>query len=151
LLDTPEDRFNAQIDLNLKAVWAGAVAAARRMEAGSAIVNISSGSSIGPRIANGPYSAAKAAVNSLTATLAYELAPRIRVNAVAPGPVLTPNFRDSAKIKDGEEEAFLKNKMNVPTGRWGTPQDVAAAVVYLASPAAQWVMGQVFFITGGRL
>jgi len=150
LLDTPEDRFDAQIDLNFKAVWTGAVAAARRMQPGSTIINISSGSSVGPRLSNGPYAAAKAAVNSLTATLAYELAPAIRVNAVAPGPVLTPNFRESAKIKDGEEEAFLKQHLNVPSGRWGTPQDIAAAVVYLASPAAQWIMGQIIFVTGGR-
>lgn len=149
LLETPEESWDAQIDLNLKAVWAGAAAAARRMREGGAIINISSGSSVGPRVRNGPYSAAKAAVNSLTATLAYELAPRIRVNAVAPGPILTPNFIHSAKVTPDNRDQILK-QIGVPMGRWGQPMDVAAAVVYLASPAAQWVMGQVFFVTGGR-
>ena len=95
LTRTSESQWDAQIDLNLKAVWSGAVAAARVMaDNGGVIINISSRTAYGPQRKNGPYAASKAAVNSLTETLSVELAPSIRVNAVAPGPVPTQNFFD---------------------------------------------------------
>ena len=98
LTRTPEDRWDAQIDLNLKSVWAGCVAAANLMqENGGAIINISSRTAFGPQKKNGPYAAAKAATNSLTETLSAELGPKIRVNAIAPGPVPTQNFFESGK------------------------------------------------------
>ena len=93
LTRTPDENWDAQIDLNFKAVWMGAVVAAGHMtEEGGAIINISSRASQGPQMKNGPYGAAKAAVNSLTRTLSVELAPNIRVNAIAPGPIPTENF-----------------------------------------------------------
>lgn len=152
LTRTPEDKFDAQIDLNLKAVWAGCVEAAKHMkENGGAIVNISSSSSRGMRgnIKNGPYGASKAAVNSLTATFALEMAPAIRVNAVAPGPIATQNFIDSMKMTTPEREAELMEYMQIPMKRIGDPEDIGAAVVYMVSPASKWVTGQTLFVTGG--
>lgn len=152
LTRTPEDKFDAQIDLNLKAVWAGCVEAAKHMkENGGAIINISSSSSRGMRgnLKNGPYGASKAAVNSLTATFALELAPDIRVNAVAPGPIATQNFIDSMKMTTPEREAELMEYMQIPMKRIGDPEDIGAAVVYMASPASKWVTGQTLFVTGG--
>ena len=152
LTRTSEPEFDAQIDLNLKAVWAGCVIAAELMQgSGGAIVNISSRAAkdMGPSIKNGPYGASKAAVNSLTATFSRELAPRIRVNAIAPGPIPTENFIDSMKMHTPEREAELKRYMALPLERWGTPEDIGAAVVYMASPAAGWVTGQVLYVTGG--
>jgi len=150
LTKTSEQNWDAQIDLNLKAVWMGALVAARHMqENGGAIVNTSSRASYGPQVKNGPYGAAKAAVNSLTKTLSVELAPKIRVNAVAPGPVPTKNFNDCMQTDTEEKREQLRNMMRIPLQRYGTEEDIAAAVVYLASPAAGWVTGDCLFVTGG--
>lgn len=145
LTRTPEDRWDAQLDLNLKAVWAGAVKAAAAMERGS-IVNISSRAAAGPQLKNGPYGASKAAVNSLTQTLAVELAPNIRVNAVAPGPIPTENFNQSTNFPEGKP---VEQLIGVPLGRLGAPEDIGRAVVFMASPAADWITGQCLYVTGG--
>lgn len=151
LTRTPEENFDAQIALNLKAVWMGASVAARHMgERGGAIVNISSRSAFGPQVKNGPYGAAKAAVNSLTSTLSVELAPKIRVNAVAPGPVPTENFDECMGTDTEEKREKLLGMIGIPLGRYGDPEDIAAAVVFMASPAASWVTGQCLYVTGGR-
>ena len=151
LTRTSEGQFAAQIDLNLKAVWMGATIAAKAMgEDGGAIVNISSRSAFGPQVKNGPYGASKAAVNSLTSTLSVELAPNIRVNAVAPGPVPTENFNDCMGTETDEQRQKLLNMIGIPLQRYGTPEDIAAAVVYMASPASSWVSGQCLYVTGGR-
>ena len=149
---TSREEFDAQINLNLTAVWAGCVEAAKHMaENGGAIVNISSSSSknMGPNLKNGPYGASKSAVNSLTATFSRELAPKIRVNAVAPGPIPTENFIDSMKMHTKEREEELKQYIALPLERWGEPEDIGAAVVYMASDASAWVTGQTLFVTGG--
>ena len=151
LTRTSEANFDAQISLNLKAVWMGATVAARHMgEPGGAIVNISSRSAFGPQVKNGPYGAAKAAVNSLTSTLSVELAPKIRVNAAAPGPVPTENFDDCMGTDTEEKREKLLQMIGIPLQRYATPQDIAAAVVFMASPAASWVTGQCLYVTGGR-
>lgn len=151
LTRTPEENFDGQIALNLKAVWMGSSVAARHMaEAGGAIINISSRSAFGPQVKNGPYGAAKAAVNSLTSTLAAEVAPKIRVNAVAPGPVPTENFDDCMGTDTPEKREKLLGMIGIPMGRYGEPEDIAAAVVFMASPAASWVTGQCLYVTGGR-
>ena len=150
LTRTSEASFDAQVSLNFKAVWMGSIVAARHMQDhGGAIVNISSRSSYGPQVKNGPYGAAKAAANSLTATLAREVAPRIRVNAVAPGPTPTENFNECMGTVDEEKRAKLLDHIGVPLRRYGTGEDIAAAVVYMASPASSWVTGQCLYVTGG--
>ena len=113
------------------------------MKEGGAIINISSSSSKNMRgnLKNGPYGASKAAVNSLTATLALELAPKIRVNAIAPGPIPTENFKDSMNMHTEERP--------IPLNRWGSPEDIGAAVVFMASNASSWVTGQCLFVDGG--
>ncbi len=156
LTRTPEDRWDAQINLNLKAVWQGCVVAAEHINASEradgatgSIINISSESSKGPQVKNGPYGASKAAVNSLTATLSVELAPQVRVNAVSPGPVLTDNFIESTGY-EGERKDMIDKQMKIPLRRIGNDRDIAAAVVFLASPAANWITGQVVSVNGGR-
>jgi 7-alpha-hydroxysteroid dehydrogenase len=149
LTRTPEDRWNAQIDLNLKSVWAGSTAAAKLMdEAGGVIINISSRTAFGPQSKNGPYAAAKAATNSLTETLSVELAPKIRVNAVAPGPVPTQNFQESTGINEAQVPEMEKS-LGIPLQRLGKVEDIGAAVVFIASPAAGWITGQCLYVTGG--
>jgi 7-alpha-hydroxysteroid dehydrogenase len=148
LTKTPEDRWDAQIDLNLKSVYLGATAAAKVMEPGACIINISSRTAIGPQKKNAPYAASKAATNSLTQSLAAELAPNIRVNAVAPGPVSTQNFHESTGFS-AEQVAPEAGAMGVPLGRIGTPEDIGAAVVFMTSPAAAWITGQCLYVDGG--
>ena len=149
---TSEDQFDAQMDLNLKAVWSGCVIAANHMqEEGGAIVNVSSGTSknMKPNIKNGPYGAAKAAVNSLTASFSLELAPKIRVNAVAPGPIPTENFNRSLNLSNEEEIESLTKMLNIPLQRLGVVEDIGSAVVFMASPASSWITGQCLFVDGG--
>ena len=117
---------------------------------GGAIINISSRAALGGQVKNGPYGASKAAVNSLTASLSLELAPNIRVNAVAPGPIPTENFDESMGIDSEEKREALLKQFQIPLGRFGREEDIAAAVVYMASPASSWVTGQCLYVTGGK-
>lgn len=149
LTRTPEDRWDAQVDLNLKSVWAGATVAARCMpEEGGSIINISSRTAKGPQRKNGPYAASKAATNSLTQTLSVELAPNIRVNAVAPGPIPTQNFLESTGTSE-ETLPALEQAMGIPLQRVGRVEDIGAAVVFMASPASSWITGQCLYVDGG--
>ena len=147
LIDTADDTFRAQLELNLTSAFQGCKAAAARMGPGGAIVNISSGAGTRGSPFTGPYAAAKAGMNNMTQTLALELAPNIRVNAVAPGPVVTEAFRETL-TDDADKLAEIA--ATIPLGRMGTPDDIAGAVVYLASDAASWVTGQLILVAGGR-
>lgn len=146
LVDTPDEIFRSQIELNLTSAFQGCKAAASRMTDGGSIINISSGAGTRGSPRTGPYAAAKAGMNSLTQTLALELAPTIRVNAVAPGPVVTEAFLEVLGVSSKLDELAA----SIPLGRTGEPDDIAAAVVYLASPAASWVTGQLHLVAGGR-
>jgi NAD(P)-dependent dehydrogenase (short-subunit alcohol dehydrogenase family) len=146
LIDTPDDVFRSQLELNLTSAFQGCKAAASHMGPGGSIVNISSGAGLRGSPFTGPYAAAKAAMNNLTQTLALELAPNVRVNAVAPGPVATEAFLDVLNT-EGQLEAIAST---IPLARLGTPNDIADAVAYLASPAASWVTGHLLLVAGGR-
>ncbi len=147
LVDTPDDVWRSQLELNVTTAFQGATAAARRMGPGGVIVNIASGAGTRGSPRTGPYAAAKAAMINLTQTLALELAPRqIRVNAVSPGPVATEAFLEVLGVADRLDELAA----TIPLGRLGTPDDIAAAVVFIASPAADWVTGQHLLVAGGR-
>ncbi len=96
----------------------------------------------------GAYGGAKAAQLSLTATMAAELAPSgDRVNAVSPGMVPTDSF---FSVLEFTADDLPRLAATVPLGRMGTPEDIAAAVLYLASPASSWVTGQNLLVRGGR-
>ena len=147
LVDTPDDVWRAQLELNLTTAFQGARAAARHMAAGGVIINIASGAGTRGSPRTGPYAAAKAGMLNLNQTLALELAGRgIRVNAVSPGPVATEAFLEVLGVADQLDELGR----TIPLGRLGTPDDIAAAVVFLASPAAEWVTGQNLLVAGGR-
>ena len=146
LVETSDEVFRSQIDLNLTSAFQGCKAAASRMGDAGSIINISSGAGTRGSPFTGPYAAAKAGMNNLTQTLALELAPAIRVNAVAPGPVATEAFREVLNVDDQLDEI----RDTIPLARMGVPDDIAAAVVYLASDAASWVTGQLLLVAGGR-
>lgn len=114
---------------------------------GGAILNISSALS---HLVEKPfvvYGTCKAALNHMTRLMAYELAPKIRVNAIASGAVETAPL--SAFISMGD----LRQKMEerTPAGRIGVPEDIAAAALYLCSSAGEWVTGKVFEVDGGTV
>jgi 7-alpha-hydroxysteroid dehydrogenase len=148
LVDTPEDVWRSQLELNLTSGFLGAKAAAARMAHGGCIVNIASGAGMRGSPRTGPYAAAKAGLLNLTQTLALELAPRVRVNAVSPGQVPTEAFRQVLGMEGDDKLAELAAA--TPLGRLGTPEDIGAAVVYLASPAGSWVTGENLLVAGGR-
>jgi 7-alpha-hydroxysteroid dehydrogenase len=146
LVDTPDDIWRSQLDLNLTTAFQGAKAAARRMTDGGVIVNIASGAGMRGSPRTGPYAAAKAGMLNITLTLALELAPRgIRVNAVSPGPVVTEAFLEVLGVSDKLDELAH----TVPLGRLGTPDDIAAAVDFLLSPAASFITGIDLLVDGG--
>jgi 3-oxoacyl-[acyl-carrier protein] reductase len=138
--------FDEVIDTNLRAVFRLSRAVMRGMMKArwGRIINITSvvGASGNPGQAN--YAAAKAAVVGMTKSLARELGSRnITVNCVAPGFIDTDMTR---ALPDQQKKALLEQ---IPLGRLGTPQDVAAAVAYLASPAGGYVTGAVLHVNGG--
>ena len=147
LLDTPDEIFRAQLELNLTTAFQGAKAAAAHMPDGGAIVNIASGAGMRGSPRTGPYAAAKAGMINLTETLALELGHKgIRVNTVSPGPVVTEAFAQVLKADDAADQIAA----GIPLGRVGTPEDIAAAVLFFASEAASWVTGQNLLVAGGR-
>ncbi|MGY2734819.1 SDR family NAD(P)-dependent oxidoreductase [Sphingomonas sp. UYP23] len=117
---------------------------ARHMGAGGRMVTVSSNLCYGPMPGLVPYAAAKAALITLTQGFARELGPRrIAVNAVAPGAIETP-MTDWIPL-----EIRAAIAASTPLGRMGQPDDVADAIVFLASPAAKWVNGRTLIVDGG--
>ena len=114
------------------------------------IINISSGSGLNPSARTPAYGAAKAAVIHYTRSQAAALAHNgIRVNCVAPGSI---EFPDGiwAKRKSEEPALYEATLASCPTGRMGTPEEVANVVVFLASPLASWVTAQIISVNGGQ-
>jgi NAD(P)-dependent dehydrogenase (short-subunit alcohol dehydrogenase family) len=109
----------------------------------SSVVNVASMAGLRPSPGIGYYGVSKAAVLGLTVQLAAELAPQIRVNAVAPAVVRT---RFAAVLYEGHEQEAAGR---YPLGRLGEPEDVAAAVAFLASSDASWITGQTLVVDGG--
>lgn len=147
-------------EINLNSVFLGARAAARRMIAqgrGGVIVNASSGAGRKGAANLSHYCASKAAIVSLTQTLAIELAPHdIRVNCYTPGHIETPFWNDIATgfsrlTGQSAEEVIEGFRRTVPAGRFGKPSDVAAAVSWLATVDAAYVSGQAIAMNGAEM
>jgi 7-alpha-hydroxysteroid dehydrogenase len=148
LLDTSADYWRSMLELNLTSAFLGAQAAARQMGTrGGSIVNIASGAGMRGSPLTGAYAAAKAGMINLTQTLALELAPHIRVNAVSPGQVPTEAFEKVLGMGPDQLRALAEA---TPLQRLGTPQDIAAAVLFFVSPAGSWVTGENLLVAGGR-
>ncbi len=143
------EKFEEQLALNMKTKFWGSQQAAKRMNDGGRIINIISVAAHRASPGFGVYSAANMGMISMTRTFAAELAPRkITVNCIAPGVVVTDMFVETLKVDREQAERDFGGQ--IPLGRTGTPEDVAAAAVFFASPAAEWTTGQFLDVAGGQ-
>lgn len=124
-------------------LWARAAWSRYMGEHGGSIVNVASVGGMAPGAMIGAYNVSKAALIHLTRQLALEFAPKVRVNAVAPSVVRT---RLAAALWDGVE---AQTAASHPLGRIGEPEDIAAAILFLASDAASWITGVTLPVDGG--
>lgn len=148
IIDTSEDTWEDIMNINVKSVYLGSQIALEKLQKrkGGVIINAASFASLMPSIGSGGYAASKAAVHSLTKTLAGELAPyNIRVNGFIPGVIETTM---TSEIIAAKGEQLVKQ---IPMKRVGTSQEVANAVLFLCSDQASYITGAFIEITGGKL
>lgn len=151
LLEVTEDEFDRVFAVNVKSIYAFAMAAVPAMEAvgGGAFVNVGSTAGIRPRPGLTWYNGTKGAVHLISKSMAVELAPKkIRVNVIAPVAGETPLLatfmgQDTPEIRE-------KFKAVIPLGRFSTPLDIARAALFLASDDAEFITGTVMEVDGGR-
>jgi 3-oxoacyl-[acyl-carrier protein] reductase len=158
VVDTPEEELDRVLAVNLKGAFFGCQAAVRAMlpHRRGSIVNIASQAIDSPAPGIVSYAISKAGIAQLTRTLAVEVgADGIRVNAVAPGFVPTPMTNRHFTADDGSVDETVKEQVHgfarggIPLGVLGEPEDMAYAVLYLASDASKFVTGQVIRPNGG--
>jgi NAD(P)-dependent dehydrogenase (short-subunit alcohol dehydrogenase family) len=145
VMELDADLVRKMLDINVVAhfSWTQRVYRAWMAEHGGAIVNVSSVAALHPAPGLGIYGMSKAALSYLTAELAVELGPKVRVNAVAPGVVKT-KFAEALYLGREDEVATA-----YPAGRLGVPEDISGAVAFLLSDHASWITGQTIVIDGG--
>ena len=145
--DMPMESFIRAYDLNVFSAFRLCQLCAPHMEAagGGAILNISSMAAENKNMNMSSYASSKAALSHLTRNIAYDLGSKgIRVNAIAPGAIKTAALK--SVLTPEIEKVMLKR---TPLDRLGVPEDIAQGALYLCSPAASWVSGQVLTINGG--
>ena len=147
-LDITPQEWRTVLDINLNGVFYVAQQSARRMlaQGGGVIVNMGSSNGLMGYPYYADYNASKAGVIELSRSMALELAPTIRVNAVCPGFIMTP--MQEAEYTPEMRRAFEKK---IPLNRLGKPEDVAALFAFLASDDAGFITGQYFVIDGGEI
>jgi 2-deoxy-D-gluconate 3-dehydrogenase len=157
-MDSSEEFLENMFDVNLKGLFWFSQAAARAMIKaghGGKIIHIASIAGLSPARGHSVYSASKAAVVSLTKSMARELAPyNVLVNAVAPGGIATPGTMAVAESMEKaldmtSEEIMLTHLQRVPLARLGEPDDIAKVVLFLASEASDFMTGAVLVADGG--
>jgi gluconate 5-dehydrogenase len=150
LLEMEEAVWDEVIETNLNAVFRVGRAVGRGMveRRRGKIINIASLASEVARKTIAPYTAAKGAVKQLTRAMCVEWASfNVQVNGIGPGYFATPLNR--ALLDDPAFDAWVKNR--TPAGRWGKPEELVGAAVFLASPASDFVNGQIVYVDGGLL
>jgi NAD(P)-dependent dehydrogenase (short-subunit alcohol dehydrogenase family) len=154
IVNTTEEEWDFALDVILKGIYLLSREAIPHMigAGGGTIINIGSGWSLkgGPRAAS--YCAAKGGVVNLTRAMAIDHGKHnIRVNCVCPGDIDTPMLRSECAQLGENEESFMREAANRPLARVGTPEDVANAVLFLASPMSSWITGAALVVDGGGL
>ncbi|MFD2191732.1 glucose 1-dehydrogenase [Pistricoccus aurantiacus] len=144
--DINVEQFAGVFQLNVFSIWRLCQLCAPHMKKAGygSIINMSSMSSINKSPAISAYASSKAAVNHMTANLAHDYGPEIRINAVGPGAVRTDAL--ASVLTPEREKEMLKH---TPLERLGEVEDIAGAVLYFAAPISKWVSGQVLFVNGG--
>jgi len=154
IVDLTEDEWDLALDVTLKGIYLLSREVVPHMirNSGGSIINIGSGWSLkgGPRAAS--YCAAKGGTVNLTRAMAIDHGKHnIRVNCVCPGDVETPMLLGECVQLGEGREAFMREAANRPLGRVGTPDDIANAVLFLASPMSSWITGAALVVDGGGL
>jgi NAD(P)-dependent dehydrogenase (short-subunit alcohol dehydrogenase family) len=144
-IDLPRYEKTFEVNLRGPLVWTQLAWRAAMAERGGCVINVASIGGLATPAAVPIYATTKAGLIHLTKALALELAPGVRVNALAPGVVKT----DMARALWEGKESGLRSQL--PLGRMGEPEDIAAAALFLASPAASWITGEVLVVDGGQL
>jgi glucose 1-dehydrogenase len=143
ILELPDDDWDRVLNVNIRSVFLFCKYAAPHMPPGSAFVNISSVHAHETTKNVVPYAASKGAMEAFTRGFSMEIAPKkIRINCVAPGAVDTPMLWSNPNVKSGAEKI---------QGAVGKPEDIAAAVCFLASAEARFITGTTLVADGGRL
>ena len=149
VINSDESAWARTLDVNLKGVMLCCKYAIPEMQraGGGSVVNVASFVAlVGCTVPQDAYTASKGAVLALTKSLAVQFGPDgVRVNAICPGPILTPLLAD---LFPSEEEK-MKRLNRIPLGRFGLPEDIAYAALYLASDESSWMTGTQFVVDGG--
>jgi NAD(P)-dependent dehydrogenase (short-subunit alcohol dehydrogenase family) len=154
IVDLTEDEWDLALDVTLKGIYLLSREVVPHMirNSGGSIINIGSGWSLkgGPRAAS--YCAAKGGAVNLTRAMAIDHGKHnIRVNCVCPGDVDTPMLRSECTQLGEDREVFMREAADRPLARVGTPEDIANAVLFLASPMSNWITGAALVVDGGGL
>jgi len=154
IVELTEDEWDLALDVTLKGIYLLSREVVPHMigNGGGSIINIGSGWSLkgGPQAAS--YCAAKGGVVNLTRAMAIDHGKQnIRVNCVCPGDVETPMLRSECAQLGKDPAEFMREAADRPLGRVGTPDDVANAVLFLASPMASWISGAALVVDGGGM
>ena len=143
IVDLPDDDFDKVLNVNLRSVFLFCKYSVPHMPQGGAIVNLSSVHAHETTKNVAPYASSKGAIEAFTRGASEEFAPlKIRINCVAPGAVNTPMLWDNPNIKSGAEKV---------EGAVGEPEDIAAAICFLAADEARFITGTTLIVDGGRL
>ncbi len=149
ILETPPDTWDRVMDVNLKGVWLGCRAAVPAMleSGGGSIVNVASFVAlVGAATAQVAYTASKGGVLALTRELAVEYARRgIRANSICPGPIETPLLAELL----ADPARRQRRLVHIPLGRFGRPEEIAKAALFLASDDSSFVTGSALVVDGG--
>ncbi|HEY3117856.1 MAG TPA: SDR family oxidoreductase [Chloroflexota bacterium] len=139
-----ESQWDESIAVNLKGPFLCCLEFGRRMAAddGGVIVNLSDWAACHPYVDYLPYLTAKGGIITMTKAFAVELAPKVRVNAIAPGPILPPDYLDSEDRQEAANGTLVR--------RWGGPEDIARTAVFLVE-GSDFITGVILPVDGGRL